>query len=215
MALDRDTLDQLLDTVERFVRERLRAARGARRRRGRASRPRSSPRCARSASSACRSRRSTAASGSPWRRRCRSPSSSGATSPAFRSLHRHQQRHRLAGHRHRRHARSRSALAAAPRLGRDHRLVRADRARCRLRRRRRCTTSARRDGNALRPQRHQALHHQRAGGRALHGDGAHRSRRARARGGISRVPGRGATRRASRSASPTGRWASRARRPAT
>ena len=66
----------------------------------------------------------------------------------------------------------------------------------------------------LRHQRHQALHHQRAVGRALHGLGAHRPaehRRARRQ----RLPRRGATRRASRSARPTRRWARRARTPAT
>ena len=75
-------------------------------------------------------------------------------------------------------------------------------------------TTARRDGDALRPERHQALHHQRAGGRHLHGDGAHRPGE-QGRGRHLRVHRRARRRRACRSASSTGRWASAARTPAT
>ena len=71
-------------------------------------------------------------------------------------------------------------------------VVRADRARLRVGRRVACD-----DGDArrrrLRPERHEALHHQRARGRHLHGDGAHRSR------------GQGCRRRSPRSSSSAAR----------
>ena len=66
----------------------------------------------------------------------------------------------------------------------------------------------------LRPQRHQALHHQRQQGRPLHADGAHRSGEEGRRRRL-RLPRAARTCRASRSASPSGRWASRARTSAT
>ena len=66
-------------------------------------------------------------------------------------------------------------VPAAARLGRADRLPRADRARGRLRRHQ-LTTTATPAGRPLRAQRHQALHHQRADRRPLHGDRAHRRR---------------------------------------
>ena len=137
----------------------------------------------------------------------------GHTSPALPLAVRHQCGHRLAGHRDGRHRRAEGAVAAAARHRRAHRLVRADRAGGRLRRR---VAAHHRDPRRrpLRGQRHQALHHQRAARGHLHGDGAHRSRSQGRRRRLGLHRRRGA-RRASASASPTRRWASRARTPAT
>ena len=57
----------------------------------------------------------------------------GRTTPAFRSTLRHQCRDRQPGPRHGRHARAEGRVAAQDRERRDHHQLRADRARCRHR----------------------------------------------------------------------------------
>ena len=75
-------------------------------------------------------------------------------------------------------------------------------------------TKAVRDGNHYVLNGSQALHHQCRQGAHLHGDGADRSRTRRGRRGF-RLSSSSARRRASPSASPRRRWASRARMSAT
>ena len=139
----------------------------------------------------------------------------GRTQPGLPFRLRHQCRHRQPGPRHVRHRGAEapsgcrsiatgeivtSFALTEPEAGSDS-AVGADPRRAR----RRC----------LRAQRHQAIHHQRQPGRPLHGDGPHRSRRRRARSGVSRLPGAARPAGPHRSASPRRRWASRARTSAT
>ena len=126
--------------------------------------------------------------------------------------HRHQQRHRLAGHHRRRHRGSRSNTGCRawrrgeiigsfaltePDVGSDAGSVK---------------TTARRDGDHYVLERHQALHHQRARGRRLHRHGAHRWPRS---GRCHRVPRAERQSRSEPRARSTRRWASAARAPAT
>ena len=104
-------------------------------------------------------------------------------------------------------------VPARHRLGRDHHLLRPDRAGGRLGQRRGADPRDPRR-RPLRAERRQALHHQRQQGRPVHGDGAHRSRD-QAAAAASRPSWCRATCPASASASPRRRWASRAPTSAT
>ena len=103
-----------------------------------------------------------------------------------------------------------AALPAAHGRGRTHRLLRADRARGRLR----CGRAAdhrRARRRPLRAQRHQVLHHQRADRRPVHRDGAHRRQRSPARRRVG-LPRRARHAGPQHRRRPTARWARPARR---
>ena len=85
MALDPETFDALIDTVRRFVAERLRPLEEKVAEEDEIP-DESSARCGRWGCSACPSPRNMAASASPCRRRCRVALEFGRTTPAFRSV---------------------------------------------------------------------------------------------------------------------------------
>ena len=209
-----DDLADVLDSVRTFVRDHGRPARGARSTRRTRSRRRSSRSARRWASTASRSRRSTAGWGCRWTRRpgsssssarrrrrcarCSAPTTASPGTSCSRAAPRSRRRTWL------------------PRLAsrRGHGLLRAHRGRGRLRpvgpdHR------GRRDGDDWVINGVQALHHQRAGRRRLHGLRPHRPRRRRQPRHLG-VPGPGAsTSGPDRRARRTTRWASSAPGPRT